>query len=225
MNKHTNDLNLDSRFVWAIESLKATKLLFPEIKTVFDIGSANEILAEQVRDMGLIYHSFDLFPPNNNVRKWNIEEPFPYEGSADVIIFLEVIEHLNNPWLGIKNIIHALNPGGHIFISTPNPAWSHSTLHLLSHGVLGMFSKEDLRLNHHVFTPWQHIVEFMLQDNGLGNIRFTALGKKTSVGAYPFWGLKLPLRIFFRLLKKIIEQTNTNAIGALYGVQAQKKDE
>jgi SAM-dependent methyltransferase len=216
-------LDLDSRFEWAIRTLEQLKLRNPHIQTVFDIGSGNELLSDQIGKLRLDYHSFDLFPQGENVREWNIEETFPYQGTADVALCLEIVEHLNNPWLAIRNVGAALRPGGFLIMSTPNPAWSESRLHLLSAGVLGMFTEEDLRLNHHVFTPWQHIVRSLLLDNGFENLQFTALGKKTSVFSPPLWGLKLPLRVGFRLTKKLIENLDSAAIGALYGVQAQKK--
>lgn len=218
-------LNLDSRFVWAIRTLEQLKLTNPDIQTVFDIGSGNESLRGEIGKLGLHYQSFDLFPKNENIRRWNVEETFPYQGTADVAVCLEIVEHLNNPWLGIRNVGAAIRPGGFLLMSTPNPSWSESRLRLLSTGVLGMFTEEDLRVNHHVFTPWQHIIRSLLLDNGFENIRFNALGEKTSVFARPLWGLKLPLRVGFRLVKKLIENLDGAAIGPLYGVQAQKKRE
>jgi SAM-dependent methyltransferase len=216
-------LDLDSRFAWAIQTLKQLKLGNPRIQTVFDIGSGNESLRGEIGKMGLDYRSFDLFPQNENVRQWNIEERFPHQGTADVALCLEIVEHLNNPWLGMGNVGAVIRPGGFLIMSTPNPSWSESRLHLLSAGVLGMFTEEDLSLNHHVFTPWQHIIRSLLLDNGFENIHFHALGKATSVFAQPLWGLKLPLRVGFRLIKKLIENLDSSAVGALYGVQAQKK--
>lgn len=220
---HQDYLGLDTRFSWAIQTIEHLRLENTHIRTVFDVGSGNESLRHSIKSMGLDYQSFDLFPQNENVRKWNVEESFPYTGTADVIVCLEIVEHLNNPWLGMGNIAAVLPPGGFLIMTTPNPSWSESRLHLLSAGVLGMFTEEDLRLNHHVFTPWQHVVRALLLDSGLDDIHFHPLGSHTAVLSRPFWGLKLPLRVGFRLLKKLIESLDSTAIGPLYGVHAQKK--
>jgi SAM-dependent methyltransferase len=221
---HNNDLNLDSRFSWAIERVKNLKKSNPQFQNIFDVGAGSELLKNEVIKLGMNYYSFDLFPPNDNVRKWDIEQSFPYEGTADIVIFLEVVEHLNNPGLSLKNISNVINDNGYLILSTPNPSWSGSRLHLLGKGFLGMFTEQDLILNHHVFTPWQHIVKYLLSENGFLNIDIYTLGKKTSIIAYPFWGLKMPFRIIFRLVKKIIERMDSQAIGALYGVLAQKNN-
>ena len=85
-----------------------------------------------------------------------------------------------------------------------------------------MFTRQDLELNHHVFIGWRHIVERVIKDNGFSQIEFKLLGKSTSLFAYPFWGLKLPFRLLFRLIKIFIEKRDSLAIGALYGVVAKK---
>ena len=51
----------------------------------------------------------------------NLNEPWPdLHRELDVIIALEVIEHLENPRHFIRNVISWLRPGGLAIISTPN---------------------------------------------------------------------------------------------------------
>jgi SAM-dependent methyltransferase len=216
------DLDLDSRFRWAADSLQRLRDENPELQSVFDIGSGNELLAERIRAMGYAYTSFDILPPSDTVKRWDIEEPFPYSGSADVVLMLEIVEHLNNPWLGVRNVSAVLKPGGYLLMSTPNPSWSGSRFATVARGVPAMFTEDDLEKNHHVFTPWVHVIRRLLTDNGLASIRVFPLGKATSIMASPFWGLKLPARLGFRLLKRLIERLDRRSVGALYGVIAQK---
>lgn len=219
----TNNLNLDSRFEFAIKSATAHFEKNRGITTVFDIGSGVELMKKPIEKLGMSYHSFDLFPPNENVRKWDIQEPFPYEGKADIVIMLEVIEHLNNPWKCLTNVFNVLNPGGILILSTPNPGWSESRLHLLTKGYLNMFTPNDLEVNHHVFTAWPHIVNFLLKDVGFETVQQHELGCRTKITATPFWGVKMPFRFGFRMIKKMIEAKDASAIGALYGMTALKK--
>jgi SAM-dependent methyltransferase len=222
-NAFDADLDLDSRFRWAAESLRQLRDANPELRNVFDIGSGNEMLADRIRAMGYAYTSFDIVPPSESVKQWDIEQPFPYAGSADVVLMLEIVEHLNNPWLGLKNVAAVLEPGGYLLMSTPNPSWSGSRLATIARGAPAMFTEDDLDRNHHVFTPWVHVIRRLLTDNALTSIQVVQLGKPTSVTAFPFLGLKLPARVGFRLLKKLIEQIDRRAVGALYGVIAQRQ--
>ena len=215
-----NNNDLDLRFDWALNSLEEVK--DSSSKNVYDIGSGKELLKNKIVSSGLTYTAFDIYPINETVKKWNVDDPCPVSEKADVVLFLEVIEHLNNPWLGIKNISNAIRTGGHLILSTPNPAWSESRLNMFYKGVLTMFTQHDLDVNHHVFTPWKHILVKILEDNGFKVIRFDNLGEKTNITTKPFWGIKMPGRLLYRGAKKIIEKRNADSIGPLYGVIAQK---
>jgi len=49
----------------------------------------------------------------------------------DVVLASNLIEHLLNPWLTLKNIRAVLKPGGHAVIAVPNIAFWRSRLRLL----------------------------------------------------------------------------------------------
>lgn len=176
----------------------------------------------KVQSLGLDYMAFDISPPNDGVIQWNVETPCPSDKSADVVILLEVVEHLNNPWQGLKNIAATIKPGGFLILTTPNPGWSDSRLSLLRKGVLTMFTQKDLDVNHHVFTPWRHIVLKLLSDNRLTLLHADSIGGNTKLSAPPFWGWKMPGRLAYRTMKKILERTDPASIGGLYGLVAKK---
>ena len=52
----------------------------------------------------------------------DLERPFstPYEASADVVVSLETIEHLENPRAFARELVRLARPGGWILVSTPN---------------------------------------------------------------------------------------------------------
>jgi len=50
----------------------------------------------------------------------NLDEDFNFDNKYDVILAVEVIEHLQNPFHFIKNLNVFLKPGGVIFLSTPS---------------------------------------------------------------------------------------------------------
>lgn len=52
----------------------------------------------------------------------NIElDPLPWEGGFDIIVFTEILEHLNfNPIPTMKKLRASLKPGGRLYLSTPD---------------------------------------------------------------------------------------------------------
>jgi SAM-dependent methyltransferase len=213
---------MDERFEWALERLTQIHRE-SSIETVYDIGAGAEQMRQKVESLGLKYTAFDIFPRNDKVAKWDVELPCPFRTISDVVILLEVVEHLNNPWLGLRNIVAAIKPGGFLILSTPNPGWSESRLWLLRKGVLTMFTQEDLDTNHHVFTPWKHVILRLLSDNGLKLVCASPIGAKTKLLASPFWGWKMPFRVAYRATKMTLERTDQSSVGALYGVVAKKR--
>ncbi|MDI1282425.1 class I SAM-dependent methyltransferase [Brevundimonas sp.] len=67
----------------------------------------NEERLRYLRSKGIKAHEGGLFPD------------LPAE-SFDVVIFTEVIEHINNPIPVLANIANLLRPGGALYVTTPN---------------------------------------------------------------------------------------------------------
>jgi 2-polyprenyl-3-methyl-5-hydroxy-6-metoxy-1,4-benzoquinol methylase len=72
---------------------------------------------DAAKELGFHYNLADI---ENNKNVSNL-------GQFDIILFLDVIEHLNNVSLALKNIYTLLVPGGKVIITTPN-AFSFSNL-------------------------------------------------------------------------------------------------
>ncbi|AZS76404.1 SAM-dependent methyltransferase [Streptomyces lydicus] len=68
-------------------------------------------------------------------------------GSADAVLFSEVIEHLVDPDAALDELRRVLRPGGHLMLSTPNlAAWYNRGLLLA--GVQPVFSEVSMRRIH-----------------------------------------------------------------------------
>lgn len=66
------------------------------------------------------------------------------DGSADAVLFSEVIEHLVDPDTALDELHRVLRPGGHLLLSTPNmAAWYNRALLLC--GTQPVFSEVSLR--------------------------------------------------------------------------------
>jgi SAM-dependent methyltransferase len=213
-----------NRYEWASEKVKAIADQNPDINiTLFDVGSRDNILKDHLLTAPILYKGFDLEPMEPATEKWNIEHPFPYSyPSPKVIALLEVIEHLSNPDLSLKNIGNLLKPGGYLILTTPNPQWSTSRLSLFSTGSLTCFTQADLDLNHHVFTPWLHVVEKLLTDAGFVIDEYVTLDGKTKVFDKTLRGGNILKKLFARMVKKIIESRDPSSCGMSYGIVAKK---
>ncbi|MES2377405.1 MAG: methyltransferase domain-containing protein [Bacteroidota bacterium] len=220
----TGNISLN-RFEWADKTAREViNKYFQETKPVhYDVGAGQNSLTKQLASETAIGYSFDLFPFDESVKQWDIEKIFPYNYQpADIVTFLEIVEHLNNPWICMKNLSAAMAPGGFLVLTTPNPGWSTSRTCLLFKGFLTCFTQSDLDANHHVFIAWPHILQKLLADNGLEIIEYVTLDGPTRLFSK---GLKLSQFIIqfpARLIKIMIEKKDPSAMGMSYGIVARK---
>ena len=210
-----------SRYEWAEVCLKE---LLPQVNSpvVSDIGAGNGQMKPVIESAGGYWQGFDLTPQTSEINHWDLDFSMPLHfQSAEIIIMLDVLEHLNNPWLGLQNIANTLLPDGFLIITMPNPKWSRSRFYNLANGSLSCFTQSDLDLNHHVFTPWPHIIERLLKDVGFSIEKYVTLDGSTSLPKHPY-DLRYPLRFAFSLMNIMIEKYDPTACGMSYGILAKK---
>lgn len=184
---------------------------------ISDIGAGFGHMREKVESLGAVWQPFDYYQKMDSSIIWDLNNPEPKEAiKAGMVIFLEVLEHLSNPLLGMKNIANHIEKGGFLILTTPNPQSSKSRLNLLLKGTLYGFQKKHL-IEHHVFTPWEHIVRFFLESSGFEIIDYTIVDtayqntKLTSIkGAIKFY------------IEKFIELKHKKSQGMSYGIVAKK---
>jgi SAM-dependent methyltransferase len=213
--------SLLSRYEWGAKQVKSFLPAAPG-RTIADIGAGDARMRQTVVDAGAEWFGYDLKPMTENVRAWNIEQAadsqFP---KAAIVLMLDVLEHLCNPWRAMLNISDHLLPNGYLVLTTPNPRWSRSRMWALANGTPACFTQSDLDLNHHVFTPWPHIVERLLLDCGLTVIRYDTLDGRTQ---WPRGSITLryPARFALACANKWIESRDPTACGMSYGLVARK---
>ncbi|MGZ3757428.1 MAG: class I SAM-dependent methyltransferase [Mucilaginibacter sp.] len=215
------------RYNWTAQKIEEICSRYSETAEInlFDVGARDNILKKYITSTAVNYRAFDLEPLDASAEEWNIEQPFPYKHTApEIVTMLEIVEHLNNPWLCLKNIAQTMKPGGYLILTTPNPAWSSSRLELLKSGYLSCFRKSDLDLNHHIFTPWPHIINKLLTDSGFEIIEYSTIDGQTKLFDKNLMGLALPFRLISRAVKKIIELRDRTSCGMSYGIIAKRKN-
>lgn len=185
---------------------------------VSDIGAGFGHMAPKIKAIGGIWQPFDYFKKIEQSVVWNLNTPYPKEtAKAGTVIFLEVLEHLANPLLGIQHIVEHMEQGGYLILTTPNPQSSQNRLHLMLKGSLYAFQPKHLK-EHHVFTPWEHIVRFFLEEHGLEILEYAIVDVQYKLEKKQ--GLKSLLQ---SIIYNIIEHRNPKAAGMSYGIVARKK--
>jgi hypothetical protein len=195
---------------------------------VLDLGCSNERMKPAVEAMGCKWIGYDKYPRHPEVQEWDLEEPFAADSSigvkqpADGVLMLDVLEHLGNPWRAMRNISDRLASDGWLVMTVPNPCWSRSRLWALREGVPICFQRSDLELNRHVFTPWPHILEALLTENGLAIEVCETLDGRTR---WPNWdgSVRYPIRWGVACALIWMERRDPWAMGMSYGVVARKK--
>lgn len=163
------------RFAWVVP-----KILELKPKSMVDLGCADGALPLTLARHGIKSVGVNLYKPSvelANKRAKRLDYPatfvhsdiFDYKEKHDVVVMMEVIEHLPDPVKGIKHALSLLNDGGHLFISTPR----HDHLGVELHkndpnreswddgkpsGHLRLFTEEEFRALLHGY----EIVEFVV---------------------------------------------------------------
>lgn len=135
----------------------------PAGKRVLDIGAGAGAFSQRLVDSGYRVTALDI-----DAEKWlprdipflqvNVDTDFT--GSIgdpfDAACCLEVIEHVENPWNLLRQILAALQPGGRLILSTPNVTSFLSRLIFLRTGRFHQFGDTDLAYGHvSPITAWE----------------------------------------------------------------------
>jgi SAM-dependent methyltransferase len=119
-------------------------------------------------------------------------------GSADAVLFSEVVEHLVDPDSALDELRRVLRRGGHLMLSTPNlGAWYNRALLLA--GVQPVFSEVSLRRIHG--RPGREVVGHLRLYTARALREFVAASgfEVVRVAGAPFHGVPRPLRPLDRL--------------------------
>jgi 2-polyprenyl-3-methyl-5-hydroxy-6-metoxy-1,4-benzoquinol methylase len=185
---------------------------------VSDIGAGFGHMQQQVERLGARWQPFDYVKKIPQSTLWDLNYPAPQKAEkAGIVLFLEILEHLPNPLQSLRFVSDHLLSGGLLILSTPNPQSSKNRLNLLLKGQLYAFQEKHLK-EHHVFTPWEYIVRFFLEQVGFEIQEYaivdTAYRSRTPQNS------KDRLK---KMAERIIERRDPKAKGMSYGLIARKK--
>ena len=118
---------------------------------VLDLGSGEGEHANILKNMG-----FDVVTAGIDNREFkypdlikftfcDLSNAAPFKNASfDYVLFLEILEHIRNPYFAIREISRVLKPEGLLFLSTPNILNITSRLRFLFEGSFDFFREPIL---------------------------------------------------------------------------------
>lgn len=167
--------NLDPNWSYTPTYLRKMKYIsrfidnLPKEAKILDAGCGEGVLVEEYKQKGYSIEGIDLNYESEYVRRGNILE-LPYsENTFDVVLCLDVFEHLafKDQPICLREIKRVLVGGGQLLISIPNLAHLNSRFRLFFKGEL---DKSDIETNHIGERPMKENVK-LLQDAGFEIIK------------------------------------------------------
>jgi SAM-dependent methyltransferase len=141
--------HLDKRWAYYpvyVEKMRVVRRFLDRLPSgtrILDVGCGEGLLVEEYRARGVEISGLDLNYESPAVRRGDITQ-LPFEaGSFDIVLALDVIEHLNfaDQDQAIAEIERILKPGGQFLVTVPNLAHFSSRLSFLLTGRLLRTSK------------------------------------------------------------------------------------
>ncbi|MEI6089339.1 MAG: class I SAM-dependent methyltransferase [bacterium] len=133
-------------------------------KRILDLGAGHGAFTQKLHEMGYNVSACDLFPELfefNEVecKKVDITQTFPYDdNSFDIVIAVEVSEHIVDHEMFFSELSRILVPGGTLYISTPNILSLKSRMQYLTRGFFYSFAPLEMSNN----SGLQHVASLTL---------------------------------------------------------------
>jgi len=188
----------------------ALSLIENNSKNILELGTGNGEFMSELKKRGYDVVGLDILPNKTllergfDVRKHDLNKGLPFKKSSfDVVVGLEVLEHLYNPYNMMKEIKKILKPNGYAIISMPNTGSLFSRI-----GQLYEKRMENLDIYWHHHQP---------SINSIRNL----VSKELKIEKEIFISSFRRLRIFNPLLK-ILLKINKNTFCGDFMIKARK---
>ncbi|MFV9657091.1 methyltransferase domain-containing protein [Pseudomonas sp. NY15366] len=154
---------------------------------ILDFGAGEGALSERLFDMGYKVTAADKDAENFKSKNCdffpiNFDKPDEVDdfiqghaGLFDVVLGVEVIEHVQDQWKYVRQLMTMVKPGGVVLITTPNTtSWLSRIIFLLT-GRFHQFADADLSYGHiNPISPWE--MELVMRSVGATNIEIHSAG-------------------------------------------------
>jgi len=191
-------MTLESSYWWHVAKQRlATSLLSTYVRTPASIveggiGAGGNLLYWQ--SMGYEVHGLDIMEESvynarqrgiASVHQHDLHEPWPVENnSAQAVVLLDVLEHLQDPVVALRHAANALSDDGKIIFTVPAHPW--------------LFNEWDERLGHYR----RYTSEMMRSQVKQAGLRLVKMR--------PWNAISLPIAVMLRTYRKLFPK-NTGA--------------
>lgn len=154
---------------------------------ILDFGAGEGALSERLFDMGYKITAADKDKENFrsesceffaiNFDKPNEVDAFvlKHTNKFDIVLGVEVIEHVQDQWKYVRQLMTMTKPGGFVLITTPNTTSWLSRIIFLITGRFHQFADTDLIYGHiNPISPWE--IGLIMKDAGAKNIEIRSAG-------------------------------------------------
>jgi 2-polyprenyl-3-methyl-5-hydroxy-6-metoxy-1,4-benzoquinol methylase len=175
------DLNLHHQIAERIQNE------IPAGGEVLDLGAGEGALSERLSDLGFHVTAADMDEKNFKSKKAiftkinfdKLDEISVFvsknENRFDAVLGVEVIEHIQDQWQYVRQLVRMVKPGGLVLITTPNTtSWLSRWIFFLT-GRFHQFADEDLSYGHiNPISPWE--LELILKESNAVNVKIVPAG-------------------------------------------------
>ncbi|PKO02584.1 MAG: hypothetical protein CVU43_07130 [Chloroflexi bacterium HGW-Chloroflexi-5] len=192
--------------------------VIPNNGILLDLGCGPGALTEKLFSKGYNVIAVDgfseVFQLHDKVKfiELNLEEDWGSLGiNYDCIFAVEIIEHLENPYLFIRKCYSLLKPGGYLICTTPNAGHYISRIMFLTSGVFSLYSPKSFNsttattLNRklpphkNLFTSW--MLKGNLSEAGFMDMQFyPSTNFLTGLKPIPLRPLNLLKWVYFQMI-------------------------
>lgn len=175
------DLNLHKQIAQAIA------MNIPAGSKVLDLGAGEGALAARLADMGYIVTAADKDKENFKCKNAkfsciNFDKTGELDGFVeenlnyyDAVLGIEVIEHVQDQWQYVRQLMKMAKPNGLVLITTPNTTSWLSRFNFMMTGRFHQFSDNDLSYGHiNQISPWE--LNLILQESNAKDILIKPAG-------------------------------------------------
>ena len=107
-----------------------------------------------------------IYRSKGKVLAADLNKDFSGIGKFDIVIALEIMEHIENQFDFLRQIKEILNSNGHLILSTPNPKNTFSRFRFMLNGDISYFNTLDITSSGHINPVFDHVLKFYLKEIG-----------------------------------------------------------
>lgn len=154
---------------------------------ILDLGAGEGALSARLSDLGFQVTAADKDQDNfkcmqANFSRINFDSPeevakfvAQHEEEFDAVLGIEVIEHVQDQWQYVRQLMRMAKKGGLVLITTPNTASWISRLLFFFTGRFHQFADGDLSYGHiNPISPWE--LELILRESGASQVSILPSG-------------------------------------------------